>query len=231
MTLGEVTHNTCKQWFQGAQKERWEFENRFEVQRMAIVATLQALEMVNERKPQVKHYTYAWIYGALAQSIELRIQYLITQWKKGVRFQEIVLLAGDRALEPIKEKIWTEKGLKTESEVMEWLWKNTHKPQALQSLPYRLIKASQWVDQNGQPKRPGTKDTIWAWLKQYPEPGRILAISHQPFYTYQHVGALGVLPMRFKLETVGPAASDVTPVSVYLDNLARVIYEINLQNG
>ena len=69
-----------------------------------------------------------------------------------------------------------------------------------------------------------TADTFIDWLKQNPESGSCLVISNNPYIGYQDLVARTFLPSDFKIETVGSQGSG-EKVSVYLDNLARWLYQ------
>jgi hypothetical protein len=218
--LQQIVSITQQKWVQLG-KERWEYEPVDEEKKPLLLPYFKNLGMVNAIDARQIHYDYALIHGALHSTVQKRIAHLVTQFNRGVRFKQVVLLTGQRLLDPKT----SEKDLpfQTEAEMMLWVWENFDMPQELKKIPYLLIDATA-----GNKARPNTADTLAAWLKTNPKPGSCLLVSSQPFCGYQDCVAKTILPPSFVTETIGKESAPGVTVAVYLDNLGRWLYqEIN----
>jgi hypothetical protein len=224
-----IVQETQRHWFQGREKERWEFHDVFEEDRKQIIPLLRELGVVDAIHAKEKRYRYGVVFGALASRMEERIDFLVLEWRRGVRFEEIVFLTGNRPLLETEEHAFIEVGLSNESQLTRYIW-GSHKdiPDELRSLPLSVVDACQVRKSDGTFRRPSTGDTIEEWLRSNPEPAKVLTFSNQPYVGYQRAVMKRYLPQQFKLEAVGAVACEDTPVSVYLDTLARILYEAQL---
>jgi hypothetical protein len=147
---------------------------------------------------------------------------LVSQFNRGVRFKQVVLLTGQRLL----DSKTSEKDLpfQTEAEMMLSVWEKFPMPEEMRKIPCLLVDAPGKCKGDGICARPNTSDTLIAWLKMNPGPGRCLFISSQPFCGYQDSLARTNIPSSFAIETIGPQASQGVSVAVYLDNLGRWLY-------
>ncbi len=221
--LQSIVDATQTRWIQ-KDKERWEFEKRNEDKRDLLLPLFKELGMIDTVDASGTMYDYALVYGATYGSVVARIEHLVSQYKRGVRFSQVVLLTGQRQL----GSFIGERGLpyKTETEMMLDLWKTMPMPESLRTLPYLLVDAPE-QEKNGQLVRPTTKDTLVEWLKTKPTPGTCLFVSNQPFSGYQEAVAKCALPSSFTIETIGRQADPKMPVAILLDNLARWLYQEN----
>lgn len=201
-------------WMQKG-KERWEFDRRFEYMRPLAWPLFEKMGLVFEAAPQEKKFRYALVLGALLPAVETRIGYLADQWAKGVRFDQIVFLTGDR---PLLEKEKMVCGEEWEGGMIEWAYRQSALPKGIPTLfinaPMKKTKEGTWV-------RPGTADTVSEWLKSNPEPGNCLAVSNQPYVGYQGTVLQTFLPGTFELETVGPPIKGDPSVALLLDTIAK----------
>src|SRR5262249_341267 len=152
-----------------------------------------------------------------------RIDHLITQFRRGVHFNQVILLTGQRFLDPKAEEQYSP--FKTEAEMVLFLWEKTQMPEEMRKIPCLLIDAPKQKKNDGSWTRNNTKDTVIEWLKTNPSPGRCLFISSQPFLGYQDSVVRTVIPSTFSTETIGSQADPDLPVAVFLDNLARWLYQ------
>ncbi len=77
-----------------------------------------------------------------------------------------------------------------------------------------------------------TFDSVFYWHRNVAQkPGSVIAVSSQPFICLQDQVCRSVLGDAFPVTTIGYAANSDTKVSVYLDNLAKWIYEIMLTSS
>ena len=138
---------------------------------------------------------------------------------------------------------------KTEKEAAEFLW-----DQIITNKDLKKKKDQEEVlfvntPQKGDPpKRPTTVDTIFYWINSQQNPkflrpkytqfwdssvpldkARYLVISNNPFILFQHKVVQNSLRKKgiinATIETVGSAADTTVPLSVHLDNVARILYE------
>jgi len=227
-------------WLQRG-KERWEFEERYTSFKEDITPELEALGVLSQVEAPLREFDHALLLGALLHRIRIRLAFLIQEWKRGVRFREILLLAGDRPLNPELEneeslldagnpdlpfaKEWRFSGRMpmNEAEMMQLVFEQAEMPKEMRELPCTLICAPK-VHKNGKWVRPGRIETLLAWLDTSPGKGSCLAISNQPYVGYDDAIGKRFLPGGFSLYTAGPAADESTSIAIHLDNLARWLF-------
>jgi len=218
------------------QGERWDAKNIYEDKREQLLPLFADLGYVNAVYAHHKEYHYIFVLGSLAGNVRKRLAFLKEEWDLGIRAQQIVLLGSAR---PLNEKLENKEMLlsdqsilpfrpdwqfdgnlpTTEYEMMKFVEAQADLPQDIRS---RIIILDTPMKPGG---RPNTQDTINTWLATRPEQGSILAISHQPYVLYQHAVIRSALPKDFKIETVGSSAKPDERVAMYLDSIARVIYQ------
>lgn len=196
--------------------DRWNFTHRFEGERDTLLPLLEELGCFQTIQAKNNHYTYAVILGALRSSVQKRIDFLVQEWLRGVRFDHVVFLTGSRKLLPKEEC----PDLRSETEMMEYVWTQTEMPDALKNLPLIVVNS---------PPAPGrdratTESTVFAWLELSPLPGSCLIFSSQPYVGYQDAILRTRLPHTFTIETVGPEGGRDLPTSILMDNLAKWLH-------
>ncbi|CAG8445891.1 13950_t:CDS:1 [Acaulospora colombiana] len=237
-----------KNWIRGQDKERWQIEDKYQDKKDVLIPLFEQLRLLSDIKSTQFHYTYALILGGLLPAVRKRMAFLTYEWKRGVRFDEIILLGSSRPLLPDRESPeilkdkndsdlparpdWEFDGnLPTnEIEMMEFVFKQAQIPEDLRKTKIVSINSPNIRDKNGNERRAGTADTFNAWINETkPVSGSSLIISSQPFVGYQHEVALLHLPPTFQLETVGPGFTNFQniKVGVILDNIARWAYNVN----
>lgn len=152
------------------QGERWQEQtDRFEKLKPQIKPLLTALGFVNSTSPHFNQYQGAIVHGSLLSTVRLRLQYLIEQWKQGIRFHYLYFFSSDRPLEPQKESkhAFTSGSLvfpKTEIEMVQWLWENSEVPKDMRkTVKVHFIQALMKKDPNSDRFiRPTTDDTVEA---------------------------------------------------------------------
>lgn len=222
-SLEDVMKRTQKAWYQGG-KERWELEKLKGLKEEEVFPLLDRLHVLETIHAPLETYDYVLVHGSLLNRVEKRILFLASEWKRGVRFNKIVFLTGDRPLLP--EEMVRLKGETNEVEMIQFVYKHAALPEEMRKLPVEWISAPK-VEKNGKLVRPGTKETILEWIKRNPAPGKCLAISNQPYVGYQDAIARTYLPAEFSLLTIGNEADQSTTVEIHLDNLARWLYAIS----
>jgi hypothetical protein len=218
-TIVELTQTM---WLQKG-KKRWEFDQKEEEKRDLLLPFLRKLKNFERIEPEEKTFDYALVLGALSSRMERRLTFLVELWQKGIKFQQIVFLSSDRPLFPLLETI--PEGIHTESELMGFFFKNQPVPDEMRKIPLQVISSPLILNEKGTFDFPNTGHTFSDWLKTKPHPGKCLIISDQPFVGYQDAVARGSLPPTFTCETVGMEALEDLPMAVYLDNLAKWLYQ------
>lgn len=227
--------------------ERWEKQtDQFENLKPEILPILKDLGFVNSTCSSFKTYQGAIVHGALLSRVRIRLHYLVDQWKQGVRFSHLYFLSGARPLEPQYEsrkalmddtlsllkirKDWQEPSElpKTECEMMELVWNQSDIPEEMRSqLAVYFINAPMKKDtQSGKFLRPNTDDTVIWWLKVFPPKGRYLAITNAPYTNRQDLVVRSIAPNDYTFDTIGPEASEDQKMIIFLDELARLIFQI-----
>lgn len=202
-------------WIQ-AGKERWEMDRSFEDKRDQAMPLLTELQCVEEIRSAKEHYDYALVLGATGPVMQSRLDFLYEEWQRGIRFAQIVLLTGDRDLDPRIETIPDR--VKNETELLLYLF-NQHPLKNL--VPTVVIDSPKQILEDGTIRRPTTISTVIEWIKTDPKTGSCLAVSTQPFVGYQEAVIRSVVPRSFEVEAIGPAIGKNYPLSIYLDNFAK----------
>lgn len=214
--LEEITGIHPAEWIQGG--ERWNFEERFMDKEEELLQGLENLGIFDERRASQTYYDYAIVPGSLYDSIKTRIEFLVEEWNRGVRFETVVFLTGKRKVHPEKESAEVLGcSLETETDVMRLVWKQTKMPDELRNLPLMIIDAEPFPFR----ERPNTLATILAFLAENPKPGSCLVVSNQPYIAYQHEVFVALMPKVFTIESVGAAGGRNTPLSVLMDTVGR----------
>lgn len=223
-----------EKWLQ-ANKERWEMKGRFEEKREAALPLLQKIGCIETVHAQGPHYTYALVLGAIGKTMKRRLDFLYEEWQRGVRFDQIVLLTGQRDLDPKRETYPAH--LLSETDLFVHLYQE-HPLKGI--VPMVVIDSPKEELKNGSWRRPNTAGTIRDWLATNPKPGTCLAISTQPFVGYQEAVVKFLLSNQYPIEAIGPGTSNAYadasldidmnktpyPLSIYLDNFAKwLLYE------
>lgn len=248
MSIGKINEWAQKNLLRSG--ERWEAQStKFEAIKQNIFPILQSLGFVNEASPNFKEYQGAIVHGALLPRVRLRLQYLADQWKQGVRFSDLYFLSGERPLEPQHENKNTfendggasfriRKGWampaetpKTECEMARLVWEQADIPEDMRKQVHvHFVNAPMKKDpKTDKPLRPTTDDTVVYWLKLNPTHGRYLAVSNAPYTNRQDLVVRAIAPKEFGFDTVGSEASKQEKMAIFLDELARLIFQVNQQ--
>jgi hypothetical protein len=224
-SLKSMVRATQQKWLQPC-KECWHFDPKEEHRMGYIFPFLQKIGCVDAVYPKEQQYDYALVLGGYYTFIQSRLKTLVNEWEKGVRFRRLVFLTGERFLDPRTEApLFNFTSKQTEAELMLHLWEKHFASSTLKGLPFTLVDTPGSKNKEGNWLRPTTMDTILKWLSYAPKPGKCLCISSQPFIGYQHSVLSTYLPKNFLIETIGDGAEKDLPLSVYLDNLARWLYQ------
>ncbi len=208
-----------KSWLRKPGQERWEMQELSPKQKEYVLNWAINQKLFSAWKPKLSHYDKAIILGATTCRMQMRLNYLKQLWNKGVRFDEIIWLTGDRPLDARIDTLIER--CKNESEAAHIIWQGADIPKEMRDLPTTFL-ATPMGD-----KRPNTKDTLITWLKTDPGSCTALFISDQPFCGYQFATINSCLPEEILFDLAGqgvdptshPAAAAIT-----LDTIARWLY-------
>ncbi len=208
--------------------ERWDKQQETPVHqsikenRSEIIQDLKTLKMIDEIKPEKKHYTYAGLMGALEERVTYRMNYLQELIDAGYTFDYIVLLGGARPLQE-KEKANLPENVTTEAEMMAYLFNNSK----LKDNKMILVVAPMVQKADGTLARPNTDDTLVYFAQTAPQDGSFLVISNNPYILRQTKVAQRILDQkRFPVEGIGKKADEQEiDIIMVMDEFARTLYE------
>ncbi|MBY0353908.1 hypothetical protein K2W90_06105 [Candidatus Babeliales bacterium] len=243
-SLVDVVAKTQAQWLRQVGKERWEMSELLVARQNEFLSILERLGFIAEQQPTKKSYDYALLLGATLSRVRLRLGHLVKLWNQGIRFDKLVFLSGQRALEkdfegedallsltnidlPIR-KDWQFFGSlpKTEMEMMRFVYDQAEIPELMRAVSVTFVDSPMRQRVDGTWVRPTTLDTINDWLVMSPQHGSCLVLSNQPYVLYQHSVVQTALPQEFYVETVGRAVDEEdNNNAVYLDTVARWLYQ------
>lgn len=239
-TPHQILNKTQQAWLRGEGQERWHMDATIVQDFEVILQALKELKTFDEIRPLTDSYDYAFILGATTNTMRQRLQTLHSLWESGIKFNTIIYLVGERPLDQTHESDTTflvegSKPLKvqellpkTEREALQFILRHDPFSEEFRTVLKKgqFISASLRKQSDGSYRQPAAADIVEEWLRSNPSSGSILAISTQPYVYYQHMVLKSLLMDKFSIETVGPQAQpQLKRVRVYLDNVARWIYE------
>ena len=223
----DIIEETQSKWLRPKGKERWEILEISKEQKQFVLDWAQAQGLYSSWEPTSNHYDKALILGATTGHMTMRLNYLKELWNKGVRFDEVVWLTGDRPLDKNIDDLRDVAA--NESQAAPIIWESADLPQEMKSLPVRFI-ATPMKNKQGVLTRPNTMDTLVTWLETT-DPCKALFVSSQPFCGYQFAIINTALPETFTFDVVGSGAdpsSHPAAAAITLDSIARWLYQENL---
>lgn len=210
--------------------ERWdpqEKEKKFEDLKDKIKPFFKDLGFVDGVQASFKEYEGALLHGALLVRVRLRLQFLIEEWKRGVRFKHLYFLTGARPLldtEKSKEALNSKESdtiPQTEKEMMEWVWKQTDIPEDMRkNVETHYVNAPM----KGE-ARPTREDTIDGWLNEAPTKGKYLSVTNLPYVVGFDLAMRSRISKDYQIDTVGQGLSEKEKMVIIIDEVARSIYE------
>jgi hypothetical protein len=238
----------------GQPLERWELtEVTIQSPWWCLFLHLTICGFTKATDPQSRSYPRAGWPGALMTRAIVRLADLVHAWERGVRYGELVVFGGKRPLIPENETpaaarnqeelpifisqaaceegfaFLQRNGVRTELDMMRWLWANAHLPRDLRELPVTFVDAPMKppAKPGGQLIRPTTEDTIAEWLKSNPSPGCLLLSSGAPYGMAQDEAFWMLLEHDgHTVETFGHAAPDAFPLESYMREVAGCVHRI-----
>ncbi|MCH9626793.1 MAG: hypothetical protein S4CHLAM2_04240 [Chlamydiales bacterium] len=166
-----IQEETEKAWLKGRHVELWEIEPIQAPSDEETYALFTPLGMTQTIHASECTYTYALLLGATQKIVRKRLLFLKNEWDRGVRFEELVILTGDRPLTEFETS-----QAKNETEMIKELLQEMDLPQEW----HTNLTIVDTPRPEGM-RRPHTYHTIEYWLATEPPPGTMLVISDQPF--------------------------------------------------
>lgn len=235
-SLHEAIAGTQKAWLRPTGHEFAHLSEQYPADKKDFLKAFDELGMVARIMPTKTDYDYVIFLGAMYSTVKQRLSFLEHLVENGVKFKKIALLGSER---PLDHQFETRLMLNdstfatlpaTEIDMMEALLDKSSlstlspKPIIIRVAPVMKVNADKSFS------RPITKDTLVEFLVLNPKPGTTLVISNQPHIVRQHLVVRSVLPASWSVESVGPSASSNSPTGVFLDELARTLYELDVRS-
>jgi hypothetical protein len=226
----ELTQKPEAGWLRQAGTERWDIVDKPLEHAHLFFELFNSLQLQDEIKPKQKSYDYVLWMGAAYPEVEKRLSHLVQLWESGLRYNQFVLLAGARPLtqgekDALIGKYGQERAgsLATEADAMQLVYDALPMLGDMKNIEMTVINVPMKETEKGL-ARPTTGDTIDNWMLLSPKAGSCLVLSSQPYVHYQHSVVTTLLPKTFSVETVGFASTN-TKIGIYLDTLARFLYQ------
>jgi hypothetical protein len=198
----QLVDETQKKWVRRVHgADRWNMVKKTYMNPGALLGDLKKLGFVQASVPASKNSDCLCILGSTGPSMSVRIQYAHDLLNRGHCTKHIVLLAGERPLNP-KER--SQKVLRdvskhrgrpvsdlTESDLIHYLYHQS--PLSKKGIPVTLIDTPR-----GDLPRPTTQTTavqLIAWLNKNPSIHNVVFVSTQPHVAYQK----SCIDMAFRL--------------------------------
>ena len=225
-----------ERWGRKPDQERWQMP---EVQlssekKKQLFKVLDQLGVISAWMPLQQDYHYAILPGSTLPNMMHRLDWLAKLWTQGHRFDQLVVLTGQRPLThnidrvrevfsmlvPTRAQSIAEQHYPLhETEAARLLLHYYSYPEGMEHVPVKIVDSPRkW--QNHSWHRSHTTDTVESWLEYNPKPGSVLMITNQPSAHYQSSAFNRALPDSFHLDTSAPAVPDQTPVVVILDGIS-----------
>ncbi len=227
-TFSGLVQATQKAWLRPGSKERWELAPLHEDKRDQLLPLFRKMWLVDEWIDQRFTYNYIFFMGAwVGYGMEERMETLRKLLAIPVHADSIVILSGSREVTERERTLLTKQGWQKIPSLEVGLYPRLFKENGLPFETMVLSNAPATKRPDGTWYRPTTAGTVNAWLQRCPtpQPGIVLVVSNQPFCNYQQVVVESLLPKGFSVRTVGKKAPTETPVAVYLDTIARTLYQ------
>lgn len=224
-TLQDLVKVTQKNWLRPAGKERWEVGEVHEDKRKQLVPLFKRMGLIDAFITTEKSYDHILFMGATVFRMALRLETLKEVLGALTSYQDIVFLSGCRYLTDNEKEFLKKRGWDPVAKTEAGIYPRMFEEFAIPLAKTICIDSAESKKTDGTSYRPTTADTVKDWLKTNPVPGTAVVISSQPFCHYQKVVTESLLPKTFKVSVVGVKAPEDTTVAVYLDTIARTLYQ------
>ena len=235
----EFRHSFIARWGRKPDQERWQMTEVIlpEIKQTQVMEALDELGLISPWKPKKEHYDYAVLPGSTVPSMKARLDWLVQQWREGIRFNQLVVLTGQRPLTPGIDRfadvmaglLPNNSSLPTsfnganapmhETEAARLLLYYYPYPEGMEQVPVKFVDCPR-IWQGGHWGRCHTGTTVKDWLEYSPKPGTTLVISSQPSAHYQDAVFRRHLPQTFTIETSTAGMAQGFSMAVLLDAVA-----------
>lgn len=231
--LSCLVKETQKEWLRPSNLERWDLvDTPDEIKcRSHYFRLFEAMDLTQELKPTYKQWDYVVILGSIAQEFVVRTQCALRQ-KYSDRSPQFIILTGSRTTNESEKTYMKDHfqadNVNTELECMEIIAKKLIGI----SFNYKIISQ----ETHSETIRATTEGTVKEWLLNHlnrpdEKTFRCLLVTSQPSGCYQLLVAYNVgIELRRSIEWDLVAASEErpkdSPVKVYLDNIARILFNL-----
>ncbi len=225
-TLQDLVKATQKGWLRPAGKERWEIEEQpHEKKRAELLPLFKNMGLVDGWEVKEPSYDYILFMGATVFRMAFRMETLHEVLTKLTSYKDIVFLSGCRYLTDNEKEFLAKRGWDSLAITEAGIYPRMFEEFQIPMNKVVCIDSAETKKADGTMYRPTTADTVKDWLKTNPLAGSALVISSQPFCHYQKVVTESLLPTTFRVQAVGVKAPEDTTVAVYLDTVARTLYQ------
>ena len=223
-TVDDLVKVTQKSWRRPNDKERWEIQEIFENKRQELLPIFTRMGLVNALTVARSSYDHILFIGAIIPNMQKRIV-MFKNMFEGILYKDIVVLSGARDLTLSEQEQVERLGWKptpvTEAQVIPFLFAQ----EGFKMEKVMLIDVPKIEKSPGVWARPTSEDTLEKWLMTKPTVGSILIISSQPFCCSQKIVVESLVSKDFSVDIVGTKAPESTKIAVYLDTIARSLYQ------
>ncbi len=224
-SIDDLVKATQKSWLRPNNKERWEIGEIFEQKNEELLPLFKKMGLVDECKNIADRYDYIFFMGSTIMNMQERMETLKNILIKPTSYKDIVFLSGARDLTELEKEEAARLGWssipRTEAQAAPFLCSD----QGIVMDKVVLIDAPKVQQSDGTWRRPTTADTVEKWLQTKSAAGSIVIISSQPFCHNQKVVVESLVPEDFIVDVVGAKAPENTKIAVYLDTIARTLYQ------
>lgn len=226
-TIDDLVKVTQKAWLLPRNKDCLHADSLHEDKREQLLPLFKNMWLIDEWINQKFTYDYILFQSVgVGCGFEERSETLKKLLGVPIHAREIAILLDNGPLTVTEKKLLTERGSKDIPATKAALYLHFFKEHGLPVDGMVLVDASPAQHKDSSWDCLATADAVKKWLtrRPTPQPGTILAISHQPFCNFDHLTLESLLPKGFIIRTVGKAAAADTRVAVYLDTIARTLY-------
>lgn len=230
-SLADILRVTQAAWYKEG-KLRVDIDEEHGHKREAAMPFLRQLGLVDEISATQSRNEMAIVLGAVKSAIRKRYAILIREYRQGVRFRSLVMCGSARPSNEVVTDFANEflpfpentsfAGYENpppdETDLMEAIYQL-----ARPTFPWNRDIIPLFKKTTVQGRHANTRDTLTDW-GTFPT-GKILLVSSQPFVSFQLMIARQCLP-GCQIDAIGPAASPTLAISKFLDNAAKIIFEL-----
>ncbi len=224
---GWALEQTQRQWLRHSQKERWELMPDSSLS-VDVLELLEGSILLKEQGVPTSGVEDVLLMSAVEPVFLQRLDYFSNLVQRGLSFNRIFLLGGERQLDSEHES-GALRALGAGATEIDMLLYHAEKLQAsalhLENVDFIKCTTPCVETESGGVRRPNTLDTVMTWRDEFFEDGSVLCLTNQPFVHYQAAVIASALGRDAKILAAGSAAClhEINP-AIVLDALARLIY-------